>query len=183
MRVFERWHFGLGWNLRLVTGVIISWRILVYFRGFFEDYIFAWWNIWVFPLFFFWLKILWNVKWQGQSMTKPLFSLDPLCDLFGRAWAGSYFLNSSTSMTCTGACMLSCNQALKLWTTNSILTLKSHAATPMWCDVVWCLLVGMTDFLSSADSVTHIMWQLWDSRLVTGGASCSTFSCVILNYK
>jgi hypothetical protein len=24
-----------------------SWRILVFFRGFFGDYIFAWWNIWV----------------------------------------------------------------------------------------------------------------------------------------
>jgi hypothetical protein len=27
--------------------VIISWRILVSFRGFLEDYIFAWWNIWI----------------------------------------------------------------------------------------------------------------------------------------
>ncbi len=26
--------------------LVISWRILVSFRGFFEDYIFAWWNIW-----------------------------------------------------------------------------------------------------------------------------------------
>jgi len=25
--------------------VIVSWRILVSFRGFFEDYIFAWWTI------------------------------------------------------------------------------------------------------------------------------------------
>ncbi len=28
--------------------VLISWRILVSFRGFFEDYILAWWNIWAF---------------------------------------------------------------------------------------------------------------------------------------
>jgi hypothetical protein len=27
--------------------VIVSWRILVSLRGFFEDYICAWWNIWV----------------------------------------------------------------------------------------------------------------------------------------
>jgi len=31
--------------------VIISWRILVSFRGFFEDYIFAWWNIRISILF------------------------------------------------------------------------------------------------------------------------------------
>jgi hypothetical protein len=54
MRIFERWYFALCWNLRLV---IKSWRILVSFRGFFEDYILAWWNIWVFiilPQLVFW---------------------------------------------------------------------------------------------------------------------------------
>jgi len=35
MRIFERWYFGLCWNLRLVIRVIISWRILVSFRGLF----------------------------------------------------------------------------------------------------------------------------------------------------
>jgi hypothetical protein len=42
-------YFGLCWNLRLV--IIELWyleRILVAFRGiFFEDYVFAWWNLWV----------------------------------------------------------------------------------------------------------------------------------------
>jgi hypothetical protein len=28
--------------------IIISWRIVVSLRGFLEDYIFAWWNVWVF---------------------------------------------------------------------------------------------------------------------------------------
>ncbi len=37
--------FGLCWNLRLVTE--LSWRILVSFTRFFENYIFARWNIWV----------------------------------------------------------------------------------------------------------------------------------------
>jgi hypothetical protein len=32
---------------RLTYRGIKSWRILVSSRGFFEDYIFAWWNIWV----------------------------------------------------------------------------------------------------------------------------------------
>jgi hypothetical protein len=29
---------------------VISWRIWVSFGGFFEDYIFAWWNIWVYVI-------------------------------------------------------------------------------------------------------------------------------------
>jgi hypothetical protein len=56
--------------------IIISWRILVSFRGdffFFEDYIFAWWNIWVFPQFlFFCLKITFKCKWQGHSVIDTL---------------------------------------------------------------------------------------------------------------
>jgi hypothetical protein len=41
MRIFERWYFGL-------YRVMIPWRILVFFiRGFVEDCIFAWGNIWV----------------------------------------------------------------------------------------------------------------------------------------
>jgi hypothetical protein len=39
--IFERWYFGLCWNLRLVIEFIISWRILASFRGFFEHYIFC----------------------------------------------------------------------------------------------------------------------------------------------
>jgi hypothetical protein len=34
-------------KLEISYKVIISWRISVSFRGFFEDHIFAWWNIWV----------------------------------------------------------------------------------------------------------------------------------------
>jgi hypothetical protein len=37
MRVLESWYFGLCWNLRLINyRVLISWRILVSFRGFFR---------------------------------------------------------------------------------------------------------------------------------------------------
>jgi hypothetical protein len=44
-RIFERW-FWLVLKLEIsYYRVIISWKILVSFRGFFEDYIFAWWNI------------------------------------------------------------------------------------------------------------------------------------------
>jgi len=35
--------FWLVLKLEISYRVIISWRILVSFRGFFEDYIFAWW--------------------------------------------------------------------------------------------------------------------------------------------
>jgi hypothetical protein len=40
MRMFERWYFGLCLKLEIsYNRVIISWRILVSFRGFFfEDY-------------------------------------------------------------------------------------------------------------------------------------------------
>ncbi len=49
MSIFERWYFGLCWNFEIsYYRVLISWRILVSFRGFFENYIFAWWNIWSF---------------------------------------------------------------------------------------------------------------------------------------
>jgi hypothetical protein len=55
MRIkLERWYFGLCWNLRLVTRVIISWRILVSFRGFFlEDY------IWVFIILLYGKAMVW----------------------------------------------------------------------------------------------------------------------------
>jgi hypothetical protein len=47
MRSFERWYFWLVLKLEISNRVIISWRILLAFRGFCEDYIFAWWDIWV----------------------------------------------------------------------------------------------------------------------------------------
>jgi hypothetical protein len=172
--------FWLGLKLEISYRVIISWRILVSFRGFFEDYIFAWWNIGLFPLFFFCLKILCNVKWQAPEYDKPLVFIGPTLCFVWEGMGGELFLNSWTSMTCTGSMHAQLQSGIEAMDhqlhTYSQVTRRNT-------NVVWCLLVGMTDFLSSADSVTHIMWQLWDSGLVTGGASCSTFSCVILNYK
>ncbi len=40
-------NFGVVLKLEISYRVIISWRVLASFRGFFEDYVFAWWNIWV----------------------------------------------------------------------------------------------------------------------------------------
>ncbi len=54
--------------------VMISWRILVSFRGFFEDYIFAWWNIWV-SIILLLPYDKFKCKWQGHSVTHPLFLL------------------------------------------------------------------------------------------------------------
>jgi hypothetical protein len=48
--------------------IIISWRILVSLRGFFEDYIFAWWNIWVFIILLFAFKMLFNVNGRGATV-------------------------------------------------------------------------------------------------------------------
>jgi hypothetical protein len=46
---FWKMIFWLVLKLEISYRVNISWRILVYFRGFFfEDYLFSWWNIWVF---------------------------------------------------------------------------------------------------------------------------------------
>jgi hypothetical protein len=60
--------------------IIISWRILVSLRGFFEDDIFCKWNIWVSMILLLHCDTF-QCKWQGHSMTHPLVSLDnkPLC--------------------------------------------------------------------------------------------------------
>jgi hypothetical protein len=42
MRIFERQYFGFVLKLEISYRAIISCRILVSFRGFFEGYIFAW---------------------------------------------------------------------------------------------------------------------------------------------
>ncbi len=76
MRNCERWYFWLVLKLEKSYRVIISWRILVSFRGFFlEDNIFVWWNIWVSINSSFFLKIIFNVKVaRPKCDTHPLFS-------------------------------------------------------------------------------------------------------------
>jgi hypothetical protein len=64
--------FWLVLKLEIRYIVMISWRILVSFRGCFEDYIFAWWNIWVSIILLLHEDIL-KCKWQGESVTHPLF--------------------------------------------------------------------------------------------------------------
>ncbi len=64
--------FWLVLKLEMSYRVIIIRKILVSFRGFFEDYILAWWNIWVFIILLFCLKILFNLNGQGHSVTHPL---------------------------------------------------------------------------------------------------------------
>jgi hypothetical protein len=60
--------FGLVLKLKIsYYRVQVWWRILVSFRGFFEDGMFAWWNIWV-SSFALWCK------WQGHNVTHHLFS-------------------------------------------------------------------------------------------------------------
>ncbi len=69
---FETWYFGLCWNLRLV----IELYFLEGFWFFLEDFlkiIFLHGEIFEFPLFFFCLKVLFNVNWQGHSVIHPLF--------------------------------------------------------------------------------------------------------------
>ncbi len=70
--------FWLVLKLEISYRVIIFWRILVCFRGFFEDYIFAWWNIWVsiiLPL------IRFNVNGKPPVWHTPCYLLRTLLSL------------------------------------------------------------------------------------------------------
>ncbi len=67
---FWKMIFWLMLKLEINYRIIISWKILVSFRGFFEDYIFAWWIIWILIIHLFPYDIC---KWQGHNVTHPLF--------------------------------------------------------------------------------------------------------------
>jgi len=64
--------FGLVLKPEISSRVTIAWRVLVSYRGFFEDYIFAWGNIWVSTIHLL-LQATFECKWQGHSVTQPLF--------------------------------------------------------------------------------------------------------------
>jgi hypothetical protein len=79
--IFERWYFDLCWNLRLV--IIELWFYLEGFGGFlledlfFEDYILAWCNIWIFII----LALPSSDTFQnvnGKATVWELFSLKSL---------------------------------------------------------------------------------------------------------
>jgi hypothetical protein len=54
--------------------VMISSRIWFLLEGFLEDYVFAWWNIWIFIiLFFIFLRILFNVNGKATVWHTPCF--------------------------------------------------------------------------------------------------------------
>jgi len=74
MWIFERWYFDLCWNLRLVIE-------LSYLEGFwfliedvFEDYIFAFENIWVSTILFC-LEILLNVNGKATMWHTPCWDV------------------------------------------------------------------------------------------------------------
>jgi len=79
MRIFERWYFGLCWNLRFsYYRVMISWKILgFFFRGFFFwkiNIFFAWWNILNFhnSSFFALVRYFWMLPSMFvQALRKP----------------------------------------------------------------------------------------------------------------
>jgi hypothetical protein len=73
--------FRLVFKLEISYRVIIFWRISVSFRGFFEDYVCAWWNIWV-SIILLCLKILFNVNVKATVWHTPSFSF-----LFTAAWS------------------------------------------------------------------------------------------------
>jgi hypothetical protein len=98
--------FWLVLKLETSYRVIISWRILVSFRGFFEDYTFAWWNIWVSIILLLPLDTF-KSEWQGLTMTHPffIFKCSVLCNWSTRWWqqlATSYIL---IQQVCLSVCL------------------------------------------------------------------------------
>ncbi len=75
MRVFERWYFGLCWNLRLSYRVIISLRILVFLEDLFEDHIFCMVKYLSFSIILSLPYDTFQCKWQGHTETHPLVFL------------------------------------------------------------------------------------------------------------
>ncbi len=75
MKFFERWYFGLCWNLRLVIELWYREGFWFLLEDCFEDYIFAWWNIRVSVILLLPYDTF-SCKWQGQSVwyTHPSFS-------------------------------------------------------------------------------------------------------------
>jgi len=71
MRIFERFYFGFCWNLEISSRVIISWRILLSFRGFLEDYIFACWKYLSFHDSSFALRYFCNVNGKATLWHTP----------------------------------------------------------------------------------------------------------------
>jgi len=67
MRIFERWYFGLCWNLRFSYKVMISWRILVSF-----------WSI-------FWRLYFCMVKYLSFHNSNSFFCLKILLIVNGKA--------------------------------------------------------------------------------------------------
>jgi hypothetical protein len=69
---FWKMKFWLVLKLEISYRVITSWKILISFEGCFEDYIFAWWNIWDF-IIFFGLKMHFNVNGKATMWHTPCF--------------------------------------------------------------------------------------------------------------
>jgi hypothetical protein len=74
MRTSERWYFELLLKLEIGYRVIISWRILVSFRGFFEDYNFCMVKYSSFHDSSFCLKMLFNVNDKATMWHTPCWS-------------------------------------------------------------------------------------------------------------
>ncbi len=80
--------FWLALKLEIIYRVKISWRILISFRGYFEDHAFAWWNIWVSIISFFALRYFLMQMARPQCDT-PLVKLFHL-QLSTRELRGKY---------------------------------------------------------------------------------------------
>jgi hypothetical protein len=108
MRIFERWNFWLVLKHEISDRVIIiSWRILVYIRGFFEDYIFAWWHIWV-SLIFLLPVILFNVNDKAVVWHTPCWAEG----ILPRVWHTPFMLEKFYKLVKTSAQILVCAHIL-----------------------------------------------------------------------
>ncbi len=76
----------------IVIELKISWRILVSFRGFYGDYIFAWWNVWVSIILLLPFKILFNVNDKATEWHTPCFISVSSIPLFVKIWSMTFIV-------------------------------------------------------------------------------------------
>jgi hypothetical protein len=77
MSIFGKMIFWLVLKLEIsYYRVMIPWRILVSFRDFFKDYIYAWWNIWNSIINFFFFLPLKRYFKKNLCDTPPLVLLE-----------------------------------------------------------------------------------------------------------
>jgi hypothetical protein len=168
-------------KLEISDRVTISWRILASSRGFFEDYIFAWWNIWV-SLILLLPVILFNVNGSAVVYHTPRWEEG----ILPRVWHTPFMLEKFYEFVKTSAQIFSvCTHTYKSQTTcgeiseNAFRFLK--CPMPFLHRVVTPEAMGRKESdpphigpcCSNAHSLGHCPALLVITRIKFGWASCT----------